>query len=81
MRALSDVRGETHEDRLRDAGLTTLKERRKRGTMQRSLKISVQRFDKQASSVEFNKLLEQIFYRMSCPSGIVIVMPSSSFVK
>ena len=31
MRALSDVRGETHEDRLRDAGLTTLKERRKRG--------------------------------------------------
>ena len=31
VRALSDVRGETNEKKLRDAGLTTLKERRKRG--------------------------------------------------
>ena len=28
---LSDVRGESYEEKLRDAGLTTLKERRKRG--------------------------------------------------
>ena len=31
IRMLSDVRGETYEERLRDAGLTTLEERRKRG--------------------------------------------------
>ena len=31
MRILSDVRGTTYEERLKDAGLTTLKERRKRG--------------------------------------------------
>ena len=31
VRSLSDIRGETYEERLRDAGLTTLKERRTRG--------------------------------------------------
>ena len=31
LRAVPDVRGATHEERLRDAGLTTLKERQERG--------------------------------------------------
>ena len=31
MRAIPDVRGTTHEERLRDAGLSTLRERRERG--------------------------------------------------
>ena len=33
MRMLSDVKGETYEDKLEDAGLSTLKERRKRGDL------------------------------------------------
>ena len=31
IRMLSDVRGQTYEEKLKDAGLTTLEERRKRG--------------------------------------------------
>lgn len=33
IRSLSDVRGESYEDKLRDAGLTSLKERRRRGDL------------------------------------------------
>ena len=33
IRALSDARGQSYDDKLRDAGLTTLKERRERGDM------------------------------------------------
>ena len=33
VRMLSDVKGETYEEKLEDAGLTTLKERRRRGDM------------------------------------------------
>ena len=33
VRALSDVRGATYEEKLRDAGLTTLQERRERGDL------------------------------------------------
>ena len=39
VRMLSDVRGETYEDKLRDAGLTTLKERRKRGDAIETFKV------------------------------------------
>ena len=36
---LSDVRGETYNDKLRDAGLTTLKERRERGDAIQTFKV------------------------------------------
>ena len=38
VRTLSNVRGETYEEKLRDAGLTTLKERRKRGDLVEAFK-------------------------------------------
>ena len=36
---LSDVRGETYKDKLKDAGLTTLKERRERGDAIQTFKV------------------------------------------
>ena len=36
---LSDVRGETYSDKLKDAGLTTLKERRERGDVIQTFKV------------------------------------------
>ena len=36
---LSDVRGETYSDKLKDAGLTTLKERRERGDAIQTFKV------------------------------------------
>ena len=39
VRALSDVRGDTYEERLKDAGLTTLRERRERGDLIETFKV------------------------------------------
>ena len=39
IRMLSDVRGDTYEEKLRDAGLTTLKERRERGDTIQTFKV------------------------------------------
>ena len=39
IRMLSDVRGESYNDKLRDAGLTTLKERRERGDAIQTFKV------------------------------------------
>ena len=39
IRMLSDVRGETYSDKLKDAGLTTLKERRERGDVIQTFKV------------------------------------------
>ena len=39
IRAMTDIRGETYEDKLRDAGLTTLKERRIRGDVIQAFKV------------------------------------------
>ena len=39
IRMLSDVKGETYEDKLKDAGLTTLKERRERGDAIQTFKV------------------------------------------
>ena len=39
IKMLSDVRGETYADKLKDAGLTTLKERRKRGDAIQTFKV------------------------------------------
>ena len=39
IRAMTDVRGNTYEDKLRDAGLTTLKERRVRGDLIEAFKV------------------------------------------
>ena len=38
IRSLSNVRGNTYEEKLRDAGLTTLEERRRRGDMIKAFK-------------------------------------------
>ena len=39
VRAMSNVRGETYEEKLRDAGLVTLKERRRRGDLIEAFKV------------------------------------------
>ena len=39
VRMLSDVKGESYEDKLKDAGLTTLKERRERGDAIQTFKV------------------------------------------
>ena len=39
VRAMSDARGETYEEKLRDVGLTTLRERRKRGDLIEAFKV------------------------------------------
>ena len=55
IRMLSDVRGENYEEKLKDAGLTTLKERRERGDV-----IEVFKVMRQISNIDETKWFRRV---------------------